>query len=219
MSIGLFSTRVTGTLSSEAGRAIVALFDRLGYAVDFPDVRACCCGRADSGTGRREALRTVRTYLDAFSHHEVVVTPSASCAGLVRRHLPVLAERYGDARLRDQVAEFTARVHEMSELLVDILKIVDAGAYFPHRVTYHPARRSRSPRVSSSEERSLCLLRAVRGIDLVECAQAAGVEVVGPGDDLCLIHVGDGRSPRRTDVRPVHLAEILASTGKDPQFL
>jgi L-lactate dehydrogenase complex protein LldE len=214
MSIGLFSTRVTGTLSSEAGKAIVALFDRLGYAVEFPDVHACCCGRADlDDTGRREALRMVRTYLDAFSHHEVVVMPSASCAGVVRHHLPALVERYGDARLREEVAEFITRIHEMSELLVDVLKIVDVGAYFPHRVMYH------SPRASSTEDRSLRLLRAVRGIDLVECGLAAGGEVVCTGDDSCLIRVGDGLSRRCAGDRPVHLAEILASTGKDPQYL
>src|SRR5512147_260392 len=62
--------------------------------------------------------------------------------------------------------EVGGRVHELSEFLVDVLGVTDVGAYFPHRVTYHPT--CHSLRMLRVGDRPLQLLRAVRGIDLVE---------------------------------------------------
>lgn len=45
---------------------------------------------------RPEALPMLRRYLDVFASYDVVVSPPASCAGMVRYHSPVLAEQYGD---------------------------------------------------------------------------------------------------------------------------
>jgi L-lactate dehydrogenase complex protein LldE len=115
------------------------------------------------------------------------------------------------------------------------------GAAYPHRVTYHPT--CHSLRLLRVGDRPLRLLRAVRGIDLVElpaadsCCGFGGTfavknadtstamladkmsavlttraEVVTAGDASCLMHIGGGLSRLRTGVRPVHLAEILAST-------
>jgi L-lactate dehydrogenase complex protein LldE len=64
-------------------------------------------------------------------------------------------------------------VYELSEFLVDVLGVEDVGASFPHRVTYHPT--CHSLRMLGVGERPLRLLRAVRGIDLVEL----------PGADQC----------------------------------
>src|SRR5205085_7991970 len=83
---------------------------------------------------------------------------------------PVAAEHAGDARLAAAVRELAPRVHELSELLVGRLGLEDVGAAFPHRVTYHPTCHSlRMLRVGDAPVR---LLRAVRGIDLVELPRA-----------------------------------------------
>jgi L-lactate dehydrogenase complex protein LldE len=119
------------------------------------------------------------------------------------------------------------------------------GAYYPHRVTYHPTCHSlRSLKVGDAPLR---LLRAVRGIDLVELPEATeccgfggtfavknadtsaamladkvrGVldtkaEVVCAADNSCLMQIGGALSRQRAGVRPVHLAEVLASTAEDP---
>ncbi|MGV7904116.1 heterodisulfide reductase-related iron-sulfur binding cluster, partial [Mycobacterium kansasii] len=72
--------------------------------------------------------------------------------------------------LRAAVDELTPRVHELSEFLVDVLGVTDVGAFFPHRVTYHPT--CHSLRMLRVGDRPLQLLRAVRGIDLVELPDA-----------------------------------------------
>jgi L-lactate dehydrogenase complex protein LldE len=72
--------------------------------------------------------------------------------------------------VREHVPELRGRVFELSELLVDVLGVEDVGASFPHRVTYHPT--CHSLRVLGVGDRPLRLLRAVRGIDLVELERA-----------------------------------------------
>ena len=64
------------------------------------------------------------------------------------------------------VERVAPRVHELSEFLVDVLGVTDVGAWFPHRVTYHPT--CHSLRLLRVGDRPLRLLRAVEGIDLVE---------------------------------------------------
>ena len=85
-----------------------------------------------------EAIPLVRRFVRAFADAEVVVSPSASCVGMVRDQYPKLAERSGDPGLARAVDELRPRVLELSELLVDRLGVTDVGAYYPHRVTYHP---------------------------------------------------------------------------------
>ncbi|MBN9631674.1 MAG: (Fe-S)-binding protein, partial [Actinobacteria bacterium] len=87
----------------------------------------------------------------------------------------------------------------------------DVGAYFPHRVTYHPTCHSlRAIRVGDAPLR---LLRAVRGIDLVELPRA---EFCASADNSCLMQIGGALHRQRAGVGAVHLAEILASTEAEP---
>jgi L-lactate dehydrogenase complex protein LldE len=244
MRIALFITCLADTLYPETGMACTRLLERLGHQVEFP-ARQACCGQAHFNTGYRpEALPMLRRYLDLFEPYDVVVTPSASCAGMVRHHYAVLAGQYGDAPLQRKTAAVAPRIHELSELLIDVLGIEDVGAYYPHRVAYHPTCHSlRALRVA---DRPLRLLRAVRGIDLVDLragdsccgfggtfavknaatstamladkladVTASGAEVLSAADNSCLMHIGGGLSRLRAGVRPVHLAEILACTEKD----
>ena len=121
----------------------------------------------------------------------------------------------------------------------------EVGAYFPHRVTYHPA--CHSLRALKVGERPLQLLRAVRGIDLVPLPDAqsccgfggtfalknpdvstamladkmsavldTGAEICTANDASCLMHIGGGLSRLNTGVRTMHLAEILAATDEAP---
>ncbi|WP_242907003.1 (Fe-S)-binding protein [Actinomadura terrae] len=236
MKIALFLTCVNDTLYPDTGKAVVRLLRRLGHDVEFPSAQTCC-GQMHLNTGyRRRALRLVKGFAEAFEGCEAVVTPSASCAAMIRDWHPRLAPR---------TAGVASRVHELSEFLVDVLGVTDVGASYPHRVTYHPT--CHSLRMLRVGDRPLRLLRAVRGIDLVElpdaaeccgfggtfalknadvsaamCADkvaavhASGAETLCAADNSCLMHIGGALGRTRSGVRSVHLAEILASTEEDP---
>ncbi|MFI1952094.1 (Fe-S)-binding protein [Streptomyces xinghaiensis] len=244
MRIALFITCFNDTLFPATGRAMVTLLERLGCTVEFPPDQTCC-GQMHFNTGyQRDCVPLVRSFGEVFAGYDAVVTPSGSCAGMVRENHGRAAEISGDPQLAASVAA-APKVYELSEFLVDVLKVTDVGAYFPHRVTYHPT--CHSLRMLRVGDKPLRLLRAVRGIDLVELPEAdqccgfggtfalknadtsvamcsdkvrhvrsTGAEVLVAGDNSCLMHIGGALSRQRTGVRTLHLAEILASTEADP---
>ena len=241
MQIALFVTCLADGLFPGVGRATVRLLERLGHEVTFPEAQKCC-GQMHSNTGYlREALPLIRRYVDAFEDCEVVVVPSASCTGSVRHQHAMVARRFGDEELARRAEAVAARTFELSELLVEVLGVEDVGAYYPHRVTYHPT--CHSLRLLRVGDRPLRLLRNVAGIDLVELPDAevccgfggtfavkngavstamladkmrsvlaTGAEVCTAGDSSCLMHIGGGLSRLNAGTETVHLAEILAAT-------
>jgi L-lactate dehydrogenase complex protein LldE len=238
--VSLFITCLADTLFPQTGQATVAVLERLGVAVDFPREQTCCGQmHANSGYGH-EALGLVRRFVRVFGDAEAVVTPSGSCAAMVREGYERLADEAGDAALAAEVRGLAPRVLELSELLVKRLQVEDVGAAFPHRVTYHPT--CHSLRLLKVGDAPLRLLRGVRGIDLVDLPQAdqccgfggtfavknadtstamltdklrrildTGAEVCTAADTSCLMHIGGGLQHARAGVRVMHLAEILAA--------
>src|SRR5438874_1072472 len=138
MKVSLFITCFNDTLFPETGRAVVQLLERLGHTVDFP-LDQTCCGQMHYNTGyQREALPLIRRFVEVFRDAEVVVSPSASCVGMVRETYDQAARLFHDEALAHAVQALKSRVFELSEFLVGKLGLEDVGAYFPHRVTYHP---------------------------------------------------------------------------------
>jgi L-lactate dehydrogenase complex protein LldE len=241
LKIALFATCLADTLFPDVAKATVTVLERLGNQVEFPAAQTCC-GQMHINTGyQREALPLIRRYADTFEPYEVIVAPSGSCVGsIVHQHAQV-ARQLGDTGLAGRAEAVAARTYELSQLLTDVLAVEDVGAYYPHRVVYHPT--CHSLRVLRVGDRPLRLLRRVRGIDLQalpgadECCGfggtfalknpdvstamladkmrnvlATGAEVCTAGDSSCLMHIGGGLSRLRAGVRTVHLAEVLAST-------
>ncbi|MEV6212692.1 (Fe-S)-binding protein [Kitasatospora sp. NPDC051914] len=241
MRIALFITCFNDTMFPGTGKAVVEVLERLGHQVDFPQEQTCC-GQMHFNTGYRpDAVPLVERFARVFGEYDAVITPSASCAGMVRENHPVLAADHGRAELQQQVAELVPRVYEFTEFLTDVLRVTDVGAFFPHRVTYHPT--CHSLRGLRLGERPLELLRAVKGIDLVDLPApdsccgfggtfavknadtsgamladkadgvlSTGAEVLCAADNSCLMHIGGGLSRQGSGVRTMHLAEILAAT-------
>ncbi|MEU3555347.1 (Fe-S)-binding protein [Streptomyces fragilis] len=250
MRIGLFATCLGDTLFPDAVKATAVLLARLGHEVVFPPEQTCC-GQMHVNTGyQREPVPLVRNFAEQFGDPslDAVVMPSGSCAGSVRHQHEIVAARYGDAALRARVAAVKAKTYELSELLVDVLGVTDVGAYFPHRVTYHPT--CHSLRMLRVGDKPLRLLRAVEAIDLAELPEAdtccgfggtfalknagtsaamlrdktdavrsTGADVCTAGDSSCLMHIGGGLSRIEAGTRTLHLAQILASTRTAPHPL
>jgi L-lactate dehydrogenase complex protein LldE len=240
MRAALFITCFNDTLFPSVGRATVAVLERLGVDVDFPEEQTCC-GQMHWNSGYQfEAAPLARRFVRTFADAEAIVCPSASCAGMVREAYPRLAGLTGDDDLARAAADVIPRVYELTEFLVDVLGVENVGASFPHRVTYHPT--CHSLRALHVGDRPVRLLRAVHGIDLVELEEAGEccgfggtfavknadtsiamlsdkvrhvldtrAEVCAAADASCLMHIGGALRRQRTGTRTMHLAEILAA--------
>jgi L-lactate dehydrogenase complex protein LldE len=222
--VALFITCFNDTLFPDTGRAVVTLLERLGCEVDVP-LEQTCCGQMHFNSGYADdGLALARRFERVFAGYDAIVSPSASCTGMVRDHCP----------------EVAGRTFELTEFLVDRLGVVDVGASFPHRVTLHPT--CHSLRVLKIGDRPRRLLEAVRGIELVplpeaeECCGFGGTfavknadtsiamlsdklrcvldtraEVCTAADTSCLMHIGGALRRQRAGVRTLHIAEILAA--------
>jgi L-lactate dehydrogenase complex protein LldE len=168
--VGLFVTCFNDTLFPQVGRATVQVLEGQGVEVEVP-LAQTCCGQMHFNSGYRdECVPLVARFTDAFAGYDAVVTPSPSCASMVRHHHPTvarLAEDRGRAPgLAERVARTGPRTYELCEFLIDVLAVTDVGARFPHRVAFHPTCHSR--RLLGIGDRPERLLRAVRGLELVE---------------------------------------------------
>ncbi len=186
----------------------------------------------------------MRNFLKAFEKYQYIVGPSGSCVGAVRHQHEMLARRSAGDAVGDRVAAVAARTYDISEFIVDVLGLTDVGAYFPHRVTYHPT--CHSMRIAKVGDKPYKLLQAVRGIDLIELPDAdqccgmggtfslknpdvsvamagdkarnvasTGAEYLVAGDNLCLLNITGVMNRTHAGVKPIHLAEILAHTEGD----
>jgi L-lactate dehydrogenase complex protein LldE len=241
MRVALFLTCFNDAMYPSTGKAVVSLLERLGHEVDFPRAQTCC-GQMHVNTGYyREAVPLARRWLMVFDKYDAIVSPSPSCVGTVRESYERIADRIGDEKLARVTAGIAGRLHELSEFLVDVLGVEDVGAYFPHRVTYHPT--CHSLRGLHVGDRPYRLLRAVKGLTFVELprseeccgfggtfalknaevsvaigadkarhARDTGAEVLCALDNSCLTHIGGILSRERSGMRVLHLAEILART-------
>jgi len=221
--IALFVTCISDTLSPEVGRATVQVLERLGHEVVFPEQQTCC-GQMHLNSGyARDAHRLGRRFAKLFGEYDAVVSPSSSCVGTVRETLGM------------------DNVFELSELLVKRLDTEDVGASFPGRVAYHPTCHSlRVTQVGDAPLRLLRNVRGLEVVDLPRADECCGfggtfaiknaetssamltdkcdaiestsAEFCTAVDSSCLLQIGGGLSRRGSAVRPIHIAEILAST-------
>ncbi|WP_455356788.1 (Fe-S)-binding protein [Streptomyces sp. SYSU K217416] len=249
MRVALFITCVNDALFPGTAIAVVRLLERLGVQVDFPAAQTCC-GQPQYNTGyRHETEPLVRRTARAFEGYPYVVTPSGSCAAMVRDNYPRIGRKAAAEGRGGELAELAGslvpRVYELTEFLVDVLGVTDVGAYYPHKVTYHPS--CHGLRLLRLGDRPRKLLEAVRGLELVELpgaqeccgfggtfavknadvsaamgadkvrsAVSTGADVLCGADNSCLMHIGGTLRRQGAPLRAVHLAEILASTEEEP---
>jgi L-lactate dehydrogenase complex protein LldE len=232
MRIALFITCVNDLVFPQTGRATVALLERLGVNVEFPEQQTCC-GQMQYNTGYpRQAAPLAEKFARDFAGYDAVVAPSGSCAAFARDVHPTLAP---------QASQDVPPVYDLTAFLTDVLGVEDVGAYFPHRVAYHPT--CHSSRLLHLGDRPLRLLRAVAGLDLAELPAAeeccgfggtfsvknpdvsavmgrdkiahateSGAEYLIAADNSCLMHLGGIARREGATVRTIHLAEVLASS-------
>ena len=245
LQVALFAACYNDTMWPGTPIATVKILERLGCRVEFPR-KQTCCGQIFTNTGyAAEALPLVRGFVETFAAYDAVVAPTGSCVGAIRHQHHDLAAGAGDAALTRAVDALTPKVYDLSEFLVDVLGVTDVGAYFPHRVTFHPT--CHSVRVAGVGDRPQQLLKAVRGLTFIdlphqeECCgfggtfsvknpdvsiamasdkvrhvRETGAEVLVAGDNMCLMNMGSVLARQRAGIRVMHLAEVLASTEEDP---
>jgi L-lactate dehydrogenase complex protein LldE len=239
MRVSIFITCLVDQFHPEVGQAMLAVLDRLGIGYDFPP-RQTCCGQPAFNSGcRDDATRVARQFVSAFAGCELIVAPSGSCVEMVKKHVPAL---FADgSRERQEAERVAARVREFSDFLVNVVRVIDVGARFPHRVTYHDSchllrglgiRQEPRALLAAVHEASVVDLPASdtccgfggtfavkypaisgeMGREKLRYAMQTGAEYLVACDTGCLMHLRGMIAREQMPLRALHLAEVLAST-------
>lgn len=239
MRVALFVTCLTDAYYPRVGEAVVRVLRHFGCSVDFPSEQTCCGQPAFNSGFHAEAAAIARRMVRVFEPYETVVTPSASCAGMVKHHFAELLA--ADARERAVAERLAARTHEFTTFLTDQLA-VDVGQHlkFAEPITVHYPCHARG--IYRLERLVGWLLRG-DGVDLrlpkhadlccgfggafsIEYPEISGAmlndkldELVATGARLvicneggCALHMAGGAHRRGLPLRFKHLAECLAES-------
>jgi len=210
---------------------------RLGVRVEFPEGQTCCGMPLFNSGYHDEAAAVAARTVDLFAGAEHVVVPSGSCAWMVKTEYATLLER--DPRRRAAARALGERTRELSQFLVEVVGASTLTTSFRGSVTYHDSchllrglGESRCPRLLLEGLPGVAL-RELPGAD--ECCgfggsfsvrlpevssaildkkldnvEGTGADVLVACDAGCLMQMGGGLSRRRSRVRALHLAQILA---------
>ena len=229
------------TLYPQTGESVVRVLERAGVKVDFPAGQTCCGQPAFNGGIRSEARKMAIHTIQVFEAASgPVVVPSGSCAAMLRHsYLELFAN---DPQWLPRAKALAARTFEFSEFLVDYLGVVDVGAHYDGKITYHSS--CHLLREIGVDRQPRQLLQAIEGAEFVElqgtaecCGfggvfsvehpevsaamlanklknfQTTGAPLVVSCDGGCVTHINGGLHRQKLSQRAVHIADVLDRTG------
>jgi len=230
-----FGTCLMDMFYPEAGLAGIKLIQSQGVEVVFPPDQSCC-GQPAYNSGFPEEAKTVaRRQINIFNKNYPIVVPSGSCAGMMKHHYP---ELFADESDLKQVLEFSARVFELSEFLVQVLKISLQDYGTPLTVAWHSS--CHALREMQVAEDSKSLIRQLSNVELIELQHEeeccgfggtfslkypeiseaivqdktrdivqTGASRLLTGDSGCLMNIAGAFGYQNSDIIGQHLAEFL----------
>ncbi len=169
----------------DVGVAAVRVLRRLGVEVDFPK-RQTCCGQPALNSGFSDEARVVAArMIDVFADSELVVTPSGSCASMVRTQFPHLFEH--DAAMLAEARALGDKTFDFTEFLAKKLDV--DWSRWPMRydasVTFHYSCHLRGLGMTTE---AVDLLQRIEGVDyrpleqMDQCCGFGGTFAVKFGD-------------------------------------
>ena len=239
MKVSLFITCLVDQLCPQVGVAAVKVLRRSGCEVVF-DERQTCCGQPAFNTGyRKEARKFAEKFVEIFeqSDAEYIVSPSGSCTAMVKHFHELFPD---DKSWRERCEKIAAKTYEFSSFLVNVLKIETTNAKFSGKLTWHDACHGlRDLNIRREPRKLLKAVENAEFIELqgadvccgfggtfsvkfpeisaaildnkIEAIENSGADAVVSCDASCLMQIGGRLSRINSKVKPLHIAEILAS--------
>ena len=234
----LFITCLGDQFYTKTLQNMTELLERLGVDLVFPPEQTCC-GQPLFNNGFEDKTRAIaRNFLRSFGQSDApIVGPSGSCVGMVKHHyLELFPEGTPE---HEQVLDITSRIYEFTEYLVNVLKVTDVGAVYPHKVTYHASCHSLREMGLKTEAKEL--INAVQGLEFVQLHEeetccgfggafsvtypevsgsmmsnkvnniiASGADTVITTEPGCLMNIAGGLKKSGANIRAMHIIDLLA---------
>ena len=237
MKVTLFATCLVDMFQGNVGKATVELLERLGCEIDFPTTQVCC-GQPSYNSGYVEKSKaTMKNMITAFEHAEIIVTPSGSCAYMFKEYPHIFKD---DPIWAPKAQALANKTYELTDFIVNVLKVEDVGARLQGTATYHTS--CHMTRLLGVQKAPMTLLQHVEGLNYVElpgkdrCCGFGGTFSVKMGnisgqmvdekvcnveeteadiligaDAGCLINIGGRIGRTGKPIKVMHIAEVLNS--------
>lgn len=237
MNVHVFIPCFVDQLYPTAGFNTIKVLEKAGCSVIYNPEQTCCGQPAFNAGYWGESREVCNKFINDFSSAEHIVVPSASCTGFIKNYYSKI---YDNASNQKDTRGLQEKVYELSDFLVNVLKIDDLGAQFDGVATYHDSCAALRECKIKSEPRKL--LDKVKGLTLVElqenetCCGFGGTfavkfegisvamgeqkvqHIVNTNADYlistdlsCLMHIGGVMEKKALPIKSLHLADVLAS--------
>ena len=238
MDIQLFIPCYIDQLYPETGFNTIKILEKAGCNVLYNPKQTCCGQPAFNSGYWKETAQLAEKFLNDFRPDLPVVSPSGSCSGFIIHHYQkVLADR---PDLLEQHLKMKDKIYELSDFLVNILKVTDLGSEFRHKVTFHDS--CSALREYGIKDEPRILLSHVKGLELIEMeesetccgfggtfavknnaissamaekkvlnALATNAEYIVSTEASCLLNINSYCTKNKLPIKGIHLADILAS--------
>jgi L-lactate dehydrogenase complex protein LldE len=237
MKVSLFATCLVDLFQSNVGKATVELLERLGCEIEFPESQVCCGQPAYNSGYTKESKEAMKLMMDAFLNAEYVVCPSGSCAFMFHEYQHIFK---GDPVWGSKAKNLAAKTYELTQFIVDVLKVEDVGARFEGNVTYHSS--CHMTRLLGVTEAPMKLLKNVKGLNFSvlpgkeQCCGFGGtfsVKMAQISEQMvdekvfhieetetdyligaeagCLMNIGGRIDRKGKPIKVLHIAEVLNS--------
>lgn len=237
MQVELFIPCFVDQLYPDTAFNMIKVLEKAGCKVHYNPNQTCCSQPAFNAGYWKEAREVAWKFANDFSTDKYIVSPSGSCVGYVRNYF---GEHFKDSSLHNDCKRIQKNIFELSEFLVDVLKIEDVGAKLDGVATYHDA--CGALRECKIKEAPRKLLANVKGLKLVEMEEsetccgfggtfsvkfepissgmaeqkidhvlATGADYLISTDLSCLMHLDGMIRKQNHPVKMMHIADVLAS--------
>ena len=237
MNVQIFIPCFIDQLYPQVAFNMIKVLEKAGCTIQYNTNQTCCGQPAYNAGFWGEAKEVCSKFLKDFDGADYVVTPSASCAGFVRNYYPKL---FDNSSVHNDVKSLTERTFEFSEFMIKILNVDDVGSEFNAKATYHNSCAAlRECRVKEEPKQLLGKVKGLEMIEMADnetcCgfggtfavkfdaisiamadqkinnAAATEAEYIISTDMSCLMHI-DGRIKNvGSNLKVLHLADVLAS--------
>lgn len=240
MKVSYFMTCLGEMFYPNVGKDVVEILERLGCEVELPDGQVCCGQPAYNSGYIGDASKAAKQLIRAFRQSELVVTPSGSCAAMVKEYPQMFKD---DPNWYEAALELANKTYEFTQFIVDVLGVEDLQAEFNAKATYHTS--CHMTRLLKVKDAPLTLLSHVKGLELIplpnnyDCCGFGGTfavkmvriseqmvdekidhiteteaEVLIGADNGCLMNIGGRLHRQGKPIKVMHIAQILNSKGK-----
>ena len=237
MNVELFIPCFIDQLYPKTAYNTIKVLEKAGCKVTY-NADQTCCGQPAFNAGFWDEAKAVGSkFLNDFSETSYIVSPSASCTGMVKNYYNDL---FTNTAVHNKCRAIQSNIFELSDFLVNILKKDYFGAELEGKAVYHDSCAALRECHIKTEPRQL--LSKVHGLDLVEmkdsetCCGFGGTfsvkfegiasamaqqkidhalemeaDYIISTDASCLLHLQGYIDKQQLSIKTIHLADVLAS--------